>query len=164
MPDHEPTTIFLDTTIPNYLLADRGAATKATKELIDLIKNNEYQAYISDVVIEEIENTPDETHRSRLARALDSFPSVLIERTEIAERLAEEYLNRKIIPSKYENDALQIAIPTTNLIRYIVTWNFAHMANVKTVDAVNKTNAELGYPQIHIVAPYELTGHSPGQD
>lgn len=159
MPKTDLPKILLDTSVPNFALAGRDEKAIATKKLFKLINKGEFDVYISDVLIEEIGKTPDANHRRKLAKVLDSFNSTLLLKTEAAEKLAREYLARKIIPKKFRNDALHIAIAAVNFIPTVVTWNLKHMASLRTMEMVNKVNATFGYPQLRILTPYELVGH-----
>ena len=73
-----------------------------------------------------------------------------------AEVLANAYLEAGILPQKYFNDALHIAVATVNGIKFIVSWNFQHFVNVKTRQMVNLVNLREGYGVIEIIAPPEL--------
>ena len=153
------TKILIETTIPNYILARRGEKSLLSKKLLEFIQKGEFQAYITDVLIEEIEHTPKEEHRKKLVKVLDNFPSRLLFRDSVSENLADKYIKAKIIPAKVRNDALQVAIATTNLIPTIVTWNLTHLANLKNVEKINSLNSSFGYPQLKILTPYELVGY-----
>lgn len=80
----------------------------------------------------------------------------LLEITEEEEFLCNEYLKEGVIPRKYENDALQIALASVYSIDYLVSWNFEHMVKVKTRRMVNLINQKYGYKSIEIIAPFEL--------
>ncbi len=59
--------LYLDTSIINYLFADDAPNEKdITHKLFNSLTSGEYEVYISDVVIKEIEKTPNLEHRQRL--------------------------------------------------------------------------------------------------
>ncbi|MCK4384458.1 MAG: PIN domain nuclease, partial [Candidatus Lokiarchaeota archaeon] len=76
------------------------------------------------------------------------------------EELTREYIKNKLLPEKYINDALHIAIGSCNSISYIVScivsWDFEHIVKVKTRRIVNLVNTLQGYKEIEIISPKEL--------
>jgi hypothetical protein len=57
--------------------------------------------------------------------------------------LAEVYVNEGIIPKKYSNDALHIAIATIYKMDAIVSWNLTHIVKFKTKFQVKNINKRL---------------------
>ncbi len=55
-----------------------------------------------------------------------------LESTEEAEKLADNYIKEGVIPEKYYNDALHIAIATKYNIDAIISWNLTHIVKFKT--------------------------------
>ncbi|OGO85052.1 MAG: hypothetical protein A2Y22_06200 [Clostridiales bacterium GWD2_32_59] len=53
---------------------------------------------------------------------------------------------------------MHIAYAVVNNIDYIVSWNFKHFVNIKTINMVNSINMVLGYRQVQIVPPSMLLG------
>lgn len=80
---------------------------------------------------------------------------VLISNDKVKE-LAEEYIKEGIVPEKFKNDAIHIAIATVNNIDALVSWNFKHLVNIKTREEVNLINKNKGFKSIQIIAPPEL--------
>jgi len=58
--------------------------------------------------------------------------------------------------SKYEDDALHIAIASVNNLDVIVSWNYKHIVKLKTKREVTGINALLGYKEIEIYSPLEV--------
>jgi len=73
-----------------------------------------------------------------------------------AEDLASRYISEGIIPDKYENDALHIAIASVSSLDIIVSWNFEHIVNLKTKHGVMAVNVLLGHKTIEIISPLEV--------
>ena len=63
---------------------------------------------------------------------------------------------RGIIPKKYVDDAVHIAVAVVHAIDYLVSGNFEHIVKVKTRRMVGVVDAERGYQPIEIIAPPEL--------
>jgi hypothetical protein len=55
-----------------------------------------------------------------------------LESSEQIEKLAEVYVNAGIIPKKFINEALHIAIATKYKMDAIVSWNLTHITKFKT--------------------------------
>lgn len=70
--------------------------------------------------------------------------------------LAKEYIEKEVIPSKYEDDALHIAFASVNNLDVIVSWNFTHIVKLKTKREVSGINAMMGYKSIEICSPEEV--------
>ncbi|MFH0790889.1 MAG: hypothetical protein V2A64_04580 [Candidatus Omnitrophota bacterium] len=70
--------------------------------------------------------------------------------------LAERYVNEKIIPLTYWDDALHIALASVNEVDILVSWNFKHIVKHKTRVEVTGVNTMLGYKNIDICSPREV--------
>jgi hypothetical protein len=70
--------------------------------------------------------------------------------------LAEKYLDEGIIPRKYRDDALHIAVAVVSDLDVVVSWNFEHIVKLKTRMEVNGVNKMLGYKEIEICSPEEV--------
>ena len=67
--------------------------------------------------------------------------------------MAQKYINEGIIPQKYQDDALPIALATYNEADSLITWNFKHLVKLKTIRGINGINRMLGYKELEIVTP-----------
>jgi len=83
----------------------------------------------------------------------------VIEMTSEAIELADAYLDHKILPIHYRNDARHIAIATIAGADVMVSWNFKHVVHYEKVQKFNAVNAEWGYKPILIYSPREVTTH-----
>ena len=72
------------------------------------------------------------------------------------QELAKEYIAQGIIPKRYENDALHIAVAAVHDLDVIISWNFEHIVKMKTKRQVNAINTLLGYKGIDIYTPREV--------
>jgi len=148
--------IYLDTSVLNFAYAeDVPDKMMVTKKFFREIKRKTFHTFISDVVIDEINKTP-EPKKTKLANLIKKFNLGILLLDQRCEKLAERYLKHKLIPIKYRNDAVHIAIATVNEVDVLVSWNLEHMVKLKTVKGVNLINKELGCKEIDIRTPEEV--------
>ena len=149
-------SIYLDTSVLSFYFADDVPREREiTREFFKEMDDGEFRIFISDVVIDEIDRAP-EPKRSRLSDLVDKFNLKILPLTPEAENLANEYVKHNIVPSKYSNDAVHMAIAVVNNIYLIVSWNQKHMVKLKTIQGVNSINNELHYRKIDIRTPEEV--------
>ncbi len=72
------------------------------------------------------------------------------------EELADVYINNHIIPKKYYNDALHIAIATKHNMDAIVSWNLTHIVKFKTKLEAKKINQKLNEKDVIICTTEEM--------
>ncbi|MEW5707092.1 MAG: PIN domain nuclease [Actinomycetota bacterium] len=106
--------LYFDTSIFNFALADDVPIEKAvTLKLLEEVAKGKYEVYISDVVIREINRAPQKK-AINLARLINKLGAVEISIEEASFSLARKYVDAGIIPARYEDDALHIAIASVN--------------------------------------------------
>lgn len=146
--------IYFDTSVPSAYY------DKRTKERMEFTKNfwehkiDGYELHVSTLVIDELSQTDPLDLKKKLLKLVDRCEILKIDNE--AEVLASAYIEAGILPPKYFNDALHIAVATVSGIKFIVSWNFQHFVNVKTRQMVNLVNLREGYGVIEIIAPPEL--------
>jgi hypothetical protein len=113
-----------------------------------------FDAYVSEVVLAEIDDTKDVHLRNKLRNK--ALTLKLLSINEEVRTLPDEYVKHKAVPLDYPEDALHIAISTINEIDYFLSWNFEHIVKVKTRKIVNMVNASCNYPDLEIITPAEL--------
>lgn len=148
--------IYLDTSIINFAVNQRDIGkNEITKRLIMEIKQGKYEAFISELVSAEIEKASRE-----LAIKLRSvIKEIVLEELLVDEEvnaLADKYIEQRIIPVKYANDAMHIAVASVNDLDIVVSWNFEHMVKHKTRVEVAGINTFMGYRSIDICSPEEV--------
>lgn len=124
--------IYLDTSIINFLFADD--APEKQEVTIDFFDNyiNVYEVYISQVVIDEINQTNDLVKKRDLLQVISKYnlKFVNIGINEEVIYLAELYLKNNILPKKSIADSLHIALCVINKIEILLSWNYKHLANI----------------------------------
>src|SRR4030042_569886 len=151
----KPLLLYLDTSVPSFLYSpDDLERQEVTKSFFEKVRNNKgYDLYISDITLREIGNTQDVEKRNAIKLSVSDIP-ILETDTEVIE-LANRYLKEELIPAKYRDDALHIAIASVNNIDTLVSWNFEHIVRLKTKRGVSGINTLLGYKVIGIIPPQE---------
>ena len=66
------------------------------------------------------------------------------------------YIDKRIFPAKYIDDAIHVAVTSLNNIGILLSWNFSHMVKVKTRRMVALVNAEKSLLPVEIISPPEL--------
>lgn len=131
---------------------------RETRELWQQFKVREdVEIIISDVVIKEILQCK-EPKRSFMLKKLAQIDYTFVHTTDDEENLANIYLQNGILKEKSLDDLTHIATAALNGCRYIVSWNFKHFVNPKTIDTVNAANLLLGLPQMSIFSPTMMLG------
>jgi predicted nucleic acid-binding protein len=155
--------IYLDTSVISYLLQeDAPVEMRQTQELWEMLKTaNRYDVYISEVVIDELSRCP-EPKRSELLALLSKieYTDTVVDGNAQIIELADEIKKLGILPVKSENDRRHIAAAVYNGCNIILSWNFAHMVNVSTIDGVRMICLANNRPLVDIYAPYVLLERS----
>lgn len=151
--------IYLDTSVINFLFADDAPEFKQIT--IDFFDKyiNDYDIFISDVVIFEINKTKNKNKKKQLLNVIDKYPIKLIniDDDKTIDKLANLYIKDKIIPEKKKEDALHIAISTIYDCDILLSWNFKHLANIKKQIAVNAINQKEGFlKNLNLLSPLEV--------
>lgn len=131
---------------------------KETRELWEQFKTrDDIEIIISDLVIRELYRCK-EPKRSFLFDEMSRLQYTLIKTTDEEKHLASTYLCNGVLKEKSIDDLTHIANATLNDCHYIVSWNFKHFVNPKTIKAVNLTNQSLNLPPVSIFSPSMMLG------
>ena len=128
-----------------------------SKRFIKFAKSGLFTLVVSPVIDDEIftDDTPSQVIREY--ESLLKFCEIARVTQESLE-LQQAYLKEKILTSKWEDDALHVAVATVHECDLIVSWNFKHIVNFQKIPLYNAVNKLLGYNEIQIYSPLELVG------
>lgn len=144
--------IYLDTSVPNaFLDSTKPERQRETIEFWNRL--NQYEVYISDFVLKEINKTPQPKRKDELLNLVKPFIVLESERDDIKE-LTELYMLNKSIG--IVEDAVHVAIAVIYKIGVLTSWNYRHLVKLKTKREVNSINLVNGYNIIEIVDPSML--------
>ena len=146
------TKVYLDTSVISALFDERTPERlEMTSELWS--KLNDYEVYISELVLEELERANDQI-RANLFSLVKKF--IVLKISKEAEILAEIYVKQGIFPEKYFDDALHVALASVNQIGILLSWNFTHLVKLKTRRMVSIVNLSENILPVEIASPPEL--------
>ena len=148
--------VYLDTSVVSYLYQeDAPEKMQDTLELWELFKNQEYEVYISDIVVREISGCNGEK-LNILMDYLNQIDYNIIETDESTIELAEKFIDFGILKQKSFDDCQHIAAAILAGCDIITSWNFKHIVNVKTVRGVKVITTLEGYKDLLIYPPSVL--------
>lgn len=128
-----------------------------TRRLWELMEQGLFRFITSTLTLEEVSLAPARV-RALFGKTFEG--SSLLRPNEESDELAGKYLEKKVVPAAYFDDAQHVAICTVFGVNVIVSWNFKHLANLQRENAFNSVNLLHGYPDVRIVSPTSLLyGH-----
>ena len=153
----KPLQVYLDTSVISFAVSTQDVKREKERTIFFLnqIKEGKFKGYISEVVVGEIEEATG-AKQKELLKVIVDIPLKRLVGTSEASHLARKYIDEGIIPEKYLDDALHLAIASVNKLDAVVSWNFAHLVKFKTRREVKGINILLGYQEIDIATPEEM--------
>ena len=112
------------------------------------------QPFLSELLAAELENAPE--HVRALYAELRALAGPAIELSQDAIDLAGRYAAHQIVPPRFRNDMLHIALATVADADIVVSWNFRHIVRFDRIRQFNAVNLESGYKAIAIHSPREV--------
>jgi hypothetical protein len=95
----------------------------------------------------------------KLVRRLPYLPF-----TGAVQECSEVYLDEGVIPAEYPGDAIQLAFATVHEVDYLLTWNYAHLANLYTQRKPRDLNERQGWRTPFLVSPETIPRAALGQE
>lgn len=148
--------VYLDTSVISYLYQeDAQEKMQDTLQLWERFKEQQYEVYISDIVINEISDCTEEK-LNILMDYMDQIEYHLIETDENTVGLAEKFIDFGILKQKSFDDCQHIASAILAECDIIISWNFKHIVNIKTIRGVKVITTLEGYKDLLIFPPSAL--------
>ena len=150
-------SLYLETSVWNFIFADDAPEKRdITKEFFINIKQGQYEIFISQTVLNEIDRA-DERKRAQLMQLIKEHQPKELNITQEVINLSKEYLLQKIIPEEKVEDAIHVTVATVYEMDALITWNNRHLANLRKMEIINGINLKEGYTKhIEIVNPMEV--------
>jgi len=148
--------LYLETTVPSFLFADDAPEKQqVTRQFFKWLAISPDKLYISELVLAEL-NRASTVVRDKLLKAVAQLPVENLPVSDEAVDLAGQYVANNVIPARYRDDALHVALAVINNLDVVVTWNMKHLANVRRIEGINRTNLILRLALIRIHTPEEV--------
>jgi hypothetical protein len=142
-------TVYIESSVISYLASRPSrdlviAARQAiTAEWWDA-RRSRYDVFISTLVEDEISKGDPKAAQTRLA-FVDDVPA-----------LAKNLIAFGAVPKNSEEDALHIGIAAAAGMDYLLTWNFKHINNAETKEAIARAIESHGFVCPILCSPEEL--------
>ena len=150
--------IYIDTSVIGYLdQHDDPDLMADTHMLWEQIKDGFYNVVLSDVSMAEIDACHEEK-RETLYGYLSEIFYTLVEVDERTLEVAGRFIDLGVLREKSFDDCQHIAAAITSECDVIVSWNFKHIVNHKTIMGVKAVTALEGYNDVLIYTPSILIG------
>ncbi len=102
--------IYIETSVWNFVFADDAPEKKdKTLKFFEEISKGVYDSYISELTLVELRRTKDKRKGELLLEPIARYHPTELARSEEVYNLAAKYIGAKIIPRKYEDDAIHVA-------------------------------------------------------
>jgi hypothetical protein len=155
--------LYIETTVASYLTArpTRDLILTARQQItVDwwTARLTDFDCVISQIVLDEA-GRGDKMAAGRRLAALRPFPLLDInaEAVELAQRLTDG----GAIPANAVEDAGHVAVCAVHGVRFLLTWNFRHLANAEKLDEIRQVCLLAGFPPSTICTPEELMKGNP---
>lgn len=151
-------TVYLDSSVPSYWLEPTtdDPIVRARHLITRQWWGEELprsEVFVSRLVLRELGKGDAE----RAAKRLDLVKDLaLLPVTEEVERSAAYYVENLALPRRDRRDAFHLALASVHAVEYLVTWNFAHLANARKRMHFEVLNKRLHLPLPVICCPEEL--------
>jgi predicted nucleic acid-binding protein len=150
--------IYLDTSIISHLDAPDAPDKEAdTKRLWEDIKAGKYEVVLSNVVFDEV-NDCDEPKKSFMRGKIAEIEHTLVNVDAHGVEVASRFVDLGILRQKSFDDCQHIAAAIVSGCDAIVSWNFKHIVNRKTMMGVKAVTALEGYDDLLIYTPSIIIG------
>jgi len=148
--------IYIDTSVVGGYFDEEFK--EATTKLFERLDNNEVIFVVSDLLDLELINAPQQVRDHLLKYSADKFQRV--ELTEEAIKLADAYIDEKVVGRTSLEDCRHIALATIYKVDVLASWNFKHIVNLDRIKGYNSVNLRLGYSMIEIRSPKDLVNYA----
>ena len=144
--------IYIDTSVVGGYFDDEFK--EATLMLFQRLENREVKFVVSDLLDLELLEAP-----TQVRELLLKYPSDFFERVELNDetmRLANTYIEEKVVGKTSIEDCRHIALATIYKVDVLASWNFKHIVNLDRIKGYNSVNLKLGFSMIEIRSPKDL--------
>lgn len=150
MSEENKIRLYLDTSVPSaYYDTSKPIRQLLTQKWFE----NEallYELYISVITVEEIGEIKNDLKKQNISALTVKYNMQVLDFSDKAKNLANEYMIRGAIPPSEPQDAYHIAIATINEIDALASWNFKHIVSINPIRKIHEINRKYNYSPIEI--------------
>lgn len=151
-------TVYIETTIVSYLVADKSAdaVTTMRQEVTGLWWQHRrpwFACFISEEVVDEagVGDTEQVRRRLEALRGMERLPI-----SDAVGELAAAFLETGAMPQKAARDAVHLAVAACSGIDFLLTWNCRHLANAQILRRLNLEAEKAGWHLPQVCTPQQL--------
>lgn len=149
--------VYLDTSVISYLEQDDAPEKMAdTRAVWESLKKGDYDIFVSQVVLKELNDCKDLHKKELFFKHLHEINFNIVDITEDTITLAEKFIDFGILKQKSLDDSQHIAAAILNDCDIIISWNFKHIVNVKTIRGIKVITTMQGRKDLLIYPPTAL--------
>lgn len=130
--------------------------------LFELFRVGKARMVFSQIVVAELELAPPRVRQH--AYSIPEESREYVDYTDDAAELAQKYIDSGALGIDMFADAQHIATASVHRVTALVSWNFKHIVNLTRIRRYNSVNVLLGYPQLEIRTPRELSSYGQAED
>ena len=125
-----------------------------TKPFIQKFITGEFKLLYSQLTEIELKNAPEQVRN--LIKLIPVNHIEFLSVTDMVVKLADLYIEEKVVGKTSIEDCRHIAIATLNNADLLASWNFKHIVNVARIRGYNSVNYKYGHKIIDIRTPREI--------
>lgn len=154
--DMEKLRVYLDTSVISHLLQkDVPEKMADTRQLWEMFRTGKYDVYLSTVTLEELKGC-SEPKQSQLFDYLGLIDYTLVQIDDNVADIAQQIIEMGILTKKSYDDCQHIGAAIVSECDCIMSWNFKHIVNIKTIRGVRAITNLNGHKPIEILNPSVL--------
>ena len=133
--------LYIETSVPNMLLHDDAPEkTQVTELFLRWLRLSAHEPFVSPVMLREIAQARS-PRRELLAQAVLELRATMLAVAPEAEMLAQQYAVARVVPARFQDDLLHVAVAVCHRLDMIVSWNMKHLANPTKVSQMRPVPA-----------------------
>ncbi|MCM1025253.1 MAG: PIN domain-containing protein [Roseburia sp.] len=148
--------VYLDTSVISHLLQEDVPEKMAdTRQLWEMFRTEKYEVYLSTVTLEELKEC-SEPKQSQLFDYLGLIDYTLVQIDNNVADIAQQIIEMGILTKKSYDDCQHIGAAIVSECDCIISWNFKHIVNIKTIRGIRAITNLKGHKPIEILNPSVL--------
>lgn len=128
-----------------------------TTLLFERVSLGQIKCVYSNLTESELTNAPERV-RDFFENLKDELKEKVLVTPE-ALKLAQTYVDEKVVGETSLDDCVHIATAILNKVDMLVSWNFRHIVNVYRIRGYNSINLRLGHGTLEIHSPKEIVNN-----